>query len=140
MLHCAAILFALLAPSALAFAGCGGDESGGSGEDPAQRQELTAGERDLVREDERAIQSYCVQFALYAAGQRKSPPASREQRALAAVDDLIGLARDKAFARVERGVNLRLAISDLAENLEGSNCDPRIVAGLNQGLSELPQR
>jgi hypothetical protein len=94
----------------------------------------------MVREDERAIQSYCSQFALYAAGQRKAPPASLQRRALAAVDDLIRLARDKAFARVERGVNLRLAISDLAENLEGSNCDPRIIGGLNQGLSEVPHR
>ena len=32
-----------------------------------------------------------------------------------------------------------LFLGDLAEDLEGSNCDPRLVARIDQGLAALPQ-
>ncbi len=36
------------------------------------------------------------------------------------------------------GTTPRLALGDIAENLEGTNCDPRLVAQIDEALATLP--
>jgi len=53
----------------------------------------------------------------------------------AAAGALIGLARRKPTAELDVNQDLRLFLGDVLENLEGSNCDPRMVARLQAGLA-----
>lgn len=39
---------------------------------------------------------------------------------------------------ISDGSTARLALGDLAENLEGTNCDSRLVELINERLAELP--
>jgi hypothetical protein len=122
--------------------GCGGDEGSPATTETSpptlREQRLTAEERDLARRSEREIAAYCRRLALSVAGERKSPSPRQEASAFAAADRLIGLARRKPAAEIETGVDLRLKLGDIAENLEGSNCDPRIVARLEAGFASVP--
>jgi hypothetical protein len=126
----------------LVLAACGGDGSSGSdGTQPpaAQAHRLTADEQNLVTRSDRIVERYCATLALSVTGQRKAPSAEDQDRAFAATDRLIELAREKPAARLETGVDMGLFLGDLAEDLEGSNCDPRLVDRLDQALEALPQ-
>jgi hypothetical protein len=128
--------------SLLAMASCGdGGSSGAAGTTPAgaAAKRLTAGEQALVTRSDRTVGRYCGYLALSLTGQRKPPSAEEQGRAFAATDRLIELARDKPAARVETGEDMGLFLGDLAEDLEGSNCDPRLVERIDQGLAALPQ-
>jgi hypothetical protein len=126
----------------LALAGCGDDD--GSPETPGtppaaeEARRLTAGERNLIARSERRIQGYCTDLALSVTGQRKPPLAADRARAFTAVDDLVELASEKPAAQVEPGVDLRLHVGDIAENLQGSNCDREIITALDEGLARIP--
>ncbi len=89
----------------------------------------------LIDGSERAIDLYCRRQALRLVEPRKQPTVGQHARAFEAVDALVELARDKPRARVRRGEDVELFVSDLAENLDGSNCDPAVVSRLNQGLA-----
>ena len=128
--------------SLLALASCG---DGGSPETtdttptgPAAKR-LTADEQALVTRSDRAVSRYCAKLALSLTGQRKPPSVAEQSRAFAATDRLIELAREKPAARVQPGVDTELFLGDLAEDLEGSNCDPRLVERIDQALATLPQ-
>jgi hypothetical protein len=130
-----------LALAAIALMGCGGgDES----EQPADGtttdgRRLTAEERGLLESSEKAIVAYCRRAALGLASPGKRPTVDQQARALESVDELIALAAEKPAARTAPGEDIRLFVGDLAENLQGSNCDPVIVARLDAGLAALPQ-
>ena len=132
-----------LALVVLALGGCGDDDGSPGASDnapaPVEAQRLTAGERNLVARTERRIQAYCADLALSVTGQREPPSAADRARAFAAVDSLIKLASEKPAASVQPNVDLRLHVGDIAENLQGSNCDPAIITALDQGLATLPQ-
>lgn len=51
----------------------------------------------------------------------------------------MGLAAAKPTAPLGAGQDLRLFVTDVAENLEGSNCDPRMIARLERGLARIPR-
>ena len=128
--------------SLLAIASCGdGGSSGAAGTTPAgaAAKRLTADEQALVTRSDRTVGRYCGHLALSLTGQRKPPSAEEQGRAFAATDRLIELAREKPAARVETGVDMGLFLGDLAEDLEGSNCDQRLVDRIDQALATLPQ-
>jgi hypothetical protein len=129
--------------SLLAIAACGDDGSPGtSGTTPAgaAAKRLTAAEQALVTRSDRAVSRYCGEFALSLTGERKPPSAEEQARVFAATDRLIELAREKPAARVQPGVDTELFLGDLAEDLEGSNCDSRLVERIDQALATLPRR
>jgi hypothetical protein len=135
-------LGALVVALALAPAGCGDDEPTTDQTEPTTTapvaQRLTASDRERVRRSEAAILAYCERAAVAATGAREPPSARRRAAALDAVDDLVAVARAKPDATVKPGVDLRLFVGDLTENLQGANCDPAIVARLDTGLASIP--
>jgi len=124
---------------AIALAACGDDgepEGEPTTAEPGSRK-LSSAERNLVLESESAIVSYCRKRALALTDPSKRPTVAQQARALDGVDALIELARVKPMAKLRSGVGVRLFLGDLAENLEGVNCDPAIVARLDEGLAQL---
>jgi len=132
------VLFSVIA--AIAIAGCGEEESEPAGDAPpddADVRRLTSAERDLVLESEAAILGYCSSRAQALTDPSKRPTVAQQTRALEGVDALVELAAAKPSAELRSGSDVRLFVSDLAENLEGSNCDPAIIARLDAGLAQL---
>ncbi|MEK6328375.1 MAG: hypothetical protein AABM66_12770 [Actinomycetota bacterium] len=131
-----------VALSLLAIASCGDGEpsqtAGTTAADPAAKR-LTAAEQALVNRSERVVQRYCGKLALSLTGQRKPPSVAEQGRALAATDRLVELARSKPAASLDSGGDMRLFLGDLAEDLEGSNCDVRLVQRIDQALATLPR-
>jgi hypothetical protein len=132
-------LAASVVAASLLVGGCGGDEGGGPSTTTASGppSRLVAAERRRVLEAERAIAAYCDRVAAAAIGQAELPPRREQRRALARVDRLIELAARDPAAEIETGVSMRLFISDLAEDLQGSNCDRRLVELLDAALAGL---
>jgi hypothetical protein len=99
---------------------------------------LTDAERRLVATYEGRIQEHCVRVARSLADPRAAPSPRQQRRALEAADALGALATRKPTAEIDAGQDLRLFLSDVIENLEGSNCDPRMRARLEEALSAIP--
>jgi hypothetical protein len=125
----------------LALASCGDDSAQPAGTTAAgaAAKRLTTAEQASVGSSERAVQRYCGVLALSLTGQRKPPSAEQQGRAFAATDRLIELARRKPAAPTTSGQPMGLFLGDLAEDLEGSNCDPRLVQLIDQALATLPR-
>ena len=87
---------------------------------------------------DRTIQADCVRVTQSLVDPKAAPSARQERRAFAAADALVALAAEKPGAPLGAGQDTRLFVSDVLENLQGSNCDPRIVARLEQGLAAIP--
>ena len=104
---------------------------------PPQPQKLTADERRLLVTYEGRIQQHCVRVARSLVDPARAPTPAQEQRAFAAADDLAALVGRKPRAEVDVGQDLRLYLSDVIENLEGSNCDPRMIARLEGWLARI---
>jgi hypothetical protein len=128
--------------SLLALASCGDGSSPETADTtpagPAAKR-LTADEQALVTRSDRTVERYCGHLALSLTGRRKPPSAEEQVRAFAATDRLIELAQEKPAAPLETGVEMGLFLGDLAEDLEGSNCDSRLVERIDQGLATLPR-
>lgn len=124
-----------LAPllAVLALAGCGDSRDA----PPPQPQSLSTQERRLLTTYEGRIETHCVQVAQSLVDPAKAPTPAQERRAFAAADQLAALVARKPRAEVDVGQDLRLYLSDVIENLEGSNCDPRMIARLEQRLAEI---
>jgi hypothetical protein len=127
----------------LGLAGCGGDAGPSTVAStttisPRAVHRLTASERRLIADSEMAIEVYCRRSTLGLVKPRKRPSADQRARALDSVDALVALAHEKPAGRVRRAVDVRLLLSDLAEDLEGSNCDPAIISRIDQGLAGIP--
>ncbi|HEX8121876.1 MAG TPA: hypothetical protein VF549_11490 [Solirubrobacteraceae bacterium] len=123
-----------LATAALLAAGCGGDPPA----PPSPPAKLTHEERQLVRVYEGRIETHCIRVARSVVDPRKAPTPRQEERAFAAADAFAALATRKPKAPIDVGQDLRLYLSDVVENLEGSNCDPRMVARLERALDAIP--
>jgi len=131
-----ATALALLALLGGAF-GCGGDQ-GSVEQHAAPAVKLTGGERRLLASYDRRIEAHCLRVARSLVEPRAAPSARQEKRAFAAADALVGLAAEKPAAPLGAGQDTRLFLADVIENLDGSNCDPRMVARLEQGLTAIP--
>ena len=132
-----------LAIATLGVCGCGDDDDGTGAATRtaitrAGSTRLTAAERGLLEHSERSIDSYCRRRALAIANPARAPTARQQARAVNAIDRLTELGEQKPAAEVSRDIDLELYLSDLAETLEGSNCDPALVARLDQALAALP--
>jgi len=129
-----AVLLAVLA------LGCGGDP--GSAEQAAapagDAAKLSGEERRLLASYDREIQAHCLRVARTLIEPSAAPSPRQEERAFAAADGLIALATEKPAAPLGAGQDTRLYLADVIENLGGSNCDPRLVTYLAQGLAAIP--
>ena len=130
-----AAAIALLA--SLLVLGCGDGEGAQTSLPEPAIQPLTRAERQLLEQSEGQLAAYCSR-RLSPSGQPRPPSAQERGRALAVVDELIALAERKPGVEVTTGVDLRLALGDLVENLEGANCDPAVIARLSEGLVGIP--
>ena len=116
--------------------GCGDQES--AGEPPAAADtKLTGEERRSLADYDRRIQVHCLSVGRSLIDPRAAPSAREQKRAFAAADQLIALAAAKPAAPLGAGQDTRLFLSDVIENLQGSNCDPRMVSRLAQGLAAI---
>lgn len=136
---------------ALAVAGCGGSESPAPGGGEERTDTLTAQTapdsieaRTLSRSEVRVIfgardevSAYCRRVAR-ALARGREPSKGEFERVIAAVDELAELAARKPEAQTADGSTPRLALGDIAENLEGTNCDQRVVARIDEALAALP--
>lgn len=107
-------------------------------EEDAGRQRLTAVERERAFEAQQTLSIYCARLGEALIGERRPPSRREERQAFDAVDWLVRLAHEKPAARVQVGVETGLFASDVAENLEGLGCDPRLVAELERGIAGAP--
>ena len=116
--------------------GCGDEESSG---EPAAATDtkLTGEERRSLADYDRRIQAHCLSVGRSLINPRAAPSARQQERAFAAADELIALAAAKPAAPLGAGQDTRLFLADVIENLEGSNCDPRMVSHLAQGLASI---
>jgi hypothetical protein len=116
--------------------GCGGagQDAIGPGPPPA----LTAAERSAIAAYDGRIQAHCVRVARSLAEPGAAPTPAQQRDAFAAADALGALAARKPTAPLGAGQDLRLFLADVIENLEGSNCDPRMRARLGQALRAIP--
>jgi hypothetical protein len=119
-----------------ALLGCGGADTERTR--PAMPSVLTDAERRLVATYEGRIQEHCVRVARSLADPSAAPSPAQQRRALEAADALGALAARKPTAEIDVGQDLRLFLSDVIENLDGSNCDPRMRARLEQALAAIP--
>jgi hypothetical protein len=112
---------------------CGGDER-------ARSDRLSRAERAQVRGSELAIHDYCRRVGLYLGGRARPPSGADVERASAAADDLIALARAKPDAPAGSRGSMRDLLGLIAEDLEGTNCSPDLARRLSEGFASLPSR
>ena len=123
--------------AAVLAAGCGGSDAERERTQQAPAK-LTAAERRLVRTYEGRIQAHCVRVARSLVEPEAAPSPGEERAAFEAADALAALAARKPTAPIDVGQDLRLYLSDVVENLQGSNCDPRMLARLERALAAIP--
>lgn len=117
--------------------GCGSEPSTSTtsaAEPPAKPDELSASEQRRTFEAQQAITAYCGRVDLSLHGQGRPPSAARARQAKLAADRLAELARERPFDLVQTGVDTRLYVGDLLEDLSNVDCDPDVVAALERGL------
>lgn len=102
---------------------------------PPPPQTLTRDERRLLMTYEGRITQHCVRVSQSLVDPGRAPTTAQERRAFAAADQLAALVARKPRSEVDVGQDLRLYLSDVIENLEGSNCDQRMVARLERWLA-----
>ena len=100
---------------------------------------VAAADRDRLRRLEARIERHCVAVSRAVVDPAQAPSAAQQARAFAAADDLIALVRADPRADLGAGQDLRLYLADVIENLQGSNCDPRMRARLTEGLGTIPR-
>lgn len=120
-------------------AGCGGDGQSTRPETvaqpPSSPERLPEPRRREVFADQQEISEYCRQRALSLQSNEAPPSAGDARRALAAADRLVELARNRPYDLVQTGVDMRLYVGDLVEDLGNLSCDPALVERLEEGLS-----
>ena len=127
---------------AVAVAGCG-DSGSSAADDEASSVETTSVEQvsgppaRVIRRTQTAVGAYCGRVAAGLREGRGPTPADFE-RVSSAIDQLVALAAQRPQARDPLGTTPRLALGDIAENLEGANCDPRLVERIDAALATLP--
>jgi hypothetical protein len=135
--------------SAVAIAGCGDSDSAseeGDAGDVARAPTETAPEiAEVLREPpgrvveraQREVAGYC-RLVASALGGGKGPTPRDYERVTSAIDELASLAAQRPEATTPLGTTPRLALGDLAENLEGTNCDARLVEQIDEALAIPP--
>jgi hypothetical protein len=129
---------ALISAAAIATVlfGCGGSEE--PPVTPTTAQPLTAPEIAVVQDSQRAVYGYCAKVGRYLAGETRPPTAADLNEATDAIDEIASLAREKPGAMLPSGADLRLALGDIAEDLQGSNCSAELVRRIDEALATTP--
>jgi hypothetical protein len=132
------MLTSTLGLAAIALLGCGSDQrpvtSETAAEPPVRAQRLPAPQQRRAFEAQHAISEYCRRRALSLQSDEPPPSAMQAREALAAADRLVELARSRPFDLVQTGVDMRLYVGDLIEDLGNLSCDPALVRRLDEGL------
>jgi len=129
------MLAVALAGAALVAAGCGEEPATGTSAETADgAATLTAAERRAFDRSVRRIQRHCRLWARLRSSGRPltSEQAARTSEAVAA---LLELVRAKPRAPIGRSADVRLRAGDIAESVEGANCDPRLEQQLDEGIA-----
>lgn len=138
------VLLAVL--GALVVAGCGEEDPGpeAAADTEVVTQTVLTPAPDLSPAGMRVIQrargavaAHCRQVAA-ALEEGGTPPQDSFEKATAELDELARLATEQPEAEAEDGTTPRLALGDIAENLEGTNCDQRLVARIDEALATVP--
>ena len=129
---------AALVCSAL-LAACGGDTGEPLEQEAARPPRVTASERQLIEAYDSRIATHCVRVSRGLVDPAARPSPQQTRSAFTAARRLLALAAEKPGAPLGAGQDLRLFVSDVVENLQGSNCDPRMIDLLASGLAEIPQ-
>ena len=125
---------------ALVAVSCGGGDPAGStttatATDPGTRPErLPERLQTEVFEAQQEISAYCRRLALALQGPADPPSPIQRRRAFAAAQRLVDLASVHPYDLVQTGVDVRLFVGDLVEDLGNLNCDPDLIGRLEQGL------
>lgn len=98
---------------------------------------MSAAEERRLRALESRIGAHCVQIAQALVEPEARPAPAEEAAAFKAADDFVDIVRSKPTALIDEGQDLRLFLGDVIENLEGANCDPRMIVRLEEGLASL---
>jgi hypothetical protein len=119
---------------ALVLGSCG-DEGGTGASTATEPGRLTAAESETIVVARESVGRYCTRIA-----QRRGalPSAGEFDGVAAALDELAALARRRPNDVDPSGASAELALGDIAENLEGSNCDSRLVERIDEQLAALP--
>lgn len=130
--------FLIMGLTAAALAGCGSEDATVStetaAEPPARPEKLPPAKQRQAFEAQQRISAYCARVDLALHGARRPPSAAEAQRAHAAADRLAELAQARPFDLVQTGVDTRLYVGDLIEDLGNLDCDPDLVGRLEEGL------
>jgi hypothetical protein len=119
---------------ALVLGSCG-DDGGSSARTATEPGRLTAAEAETIVVAREAVGRYCARIA----ERGGAPPPAREfDGVTGALDELAALARRRPNDVDPSGASAELALGDIAENLEGSNCDSRLVERIDEQLAALP--
>jgi hypothetical protein len=143
----AAILCALAAAGVPA--SCGGEGSSSSTAGPTAATQpaptgpppsLSAADVAVIAKAKEAVSTYCSKVGAAIGGQGAGPSEGDYLDVTAALDDLAGLAARKPDAETNTPdrITAEVALGDIAENLEGTDCDPRLVEKINEALAQLP--
>jgi hypothetical protein len=123
---------------AMALAACGEDGPGAQPETVTQPgtppEKLPEARQREAFADQQEISAYCRERALSLQSDERPPSPREARRAFAAADRLVELARERPFDLVQTGVDLRLYVGDLVEDLGNLSCDPGLVERLREGL------
>lgn len=117
--------------------GCGesGEETGSAPNVPAVAPPPAP---EAIADARAAVREHCAIVAGYLAGRRAPPTAEEFDRVSESIDRLAARAELSPQATSADGSTPRLALGDIAEDLEGSNCDSRLVKLIDDRLATLP--
>ena len=104
---------------------------------PTQQETLSAAGVKTIQRARDEVSAYCRKVDQGLSGGPGPTPADLD-RVNAALDELAQVAAEQPGAEMVDGTTPRLALGDIAENLEGTNCDPRLVAQIDEALATLP--
>ena len=101
---------------------------------PARPRELPKAKQRQAFSAQQEISAYCRRRALSLQTDAPAPSATQARDAAAAADRLVGLVRARPFELVQTGVDVRLYVGDLVEDLGNLSCDPALIRRLEEGL------
>jgi hypothetical protein len=131
-------LSSMLCLLAVVIAGCADEGPGAQPESVTQPaappKKLSEARQREAFADQQEISAYCRERALSLQSDEAPPSPGEARRAFAAADRLVELARERPFDLVQTGVDLRLYVGDLVEDLGNLSCDPALVERLREGL------
>lgn len=117
-------------------AGCGGGDDGAPADNTAPAAadpQLKKSELASLQRAEQVIVRYCAAWSGLTQG--GGPRPGQAEQARGAVDQIVDLVELKPRAPIGETSDVRLRAGDIAEGIEGANCDPALEARLESGIA-----